>query len=107
MKCHLQTVWHLIISQRDRICVSNKISRVSVEPWETHALTSVKEETCPLSSTPCFQFLKKLNKFKMLSDVPFCFSFRMSSCHTLSKCFKNWDTFDDLHYLLYKKKNKT
>ena len=43
----------------------------------------------------------------MLSDVPFCFSFRMSSCHTLSKCFKNWDTFDDLHYILYKKKNKT
>ena len=57
----------------------------TVKTWATRALLSAKEGTCPLSITLSFQFLKKLNKFKMLSDVQFCFSFKiMSSCHTLS-----------------------
>ena len=47
----------------------------NVKPQETHALTSAKEEAFPSSATFCFLFLKKLNnEFKMLSDVPFCFS---------------------------------
>ena len=60
-------------------------SKLIVKTWATHALTSAKEGTCPLSTTLSFQFLKKLNKFKMLSDMQFCFSFKIrSSCHTLS-----------------------
>ena len=68
--CHLQIVWHLISRQQDRFCVL--------------------EETCPLSITICFRLLKKLNdNFKMLSDMPFCVSFKiMSSCHTLSNALK-------------------
>ena len=70
LDCHLQIVWHLISRQRDRFCVL--------------------EETCPLSITICLRLLKKLNhKFKMLSDMPFCVSFKiMSSCHTLSNALK-------------------
>ena len=62
----------------------------NVEPWGTHALTSANEEVCRLSTTFCFLFLKKLhNKFKMLWDLPFCFSFMlMPSCHTLSTALK-------------------
>ena len=65
-------------------------SRLIVEPWGAHALTWAKEGTCPLSTTLCYQFLKKLNnKFKMLSDVPFCFNFIiMSLCHNLSNTLK-------------------
>ena len=65
-------------------------SRVIVEPRQTHALTSAKERTCPLSTTLCFRLLKILNnKLKMLSDMPFCFTFKiMSSCHTLSNALK-------------------
>ena len=44
-------------------------SKLIVKTWATHALTSAKEGTCPLSTTLSFQFLKKLNKFKMLSDM--------------------------------------
>ena len=51
-------------SVRLSVYIRNR-SRLNVELWETHALTSVKEETCPLSTTPCFRFLKNLhNKFK-------------------------------------------
>ena len=51
-------------SMRSSVYISYR-SRVNVELWETLALTSVKEETCPLSTTPCFRFLKNLNnKFK-------------------------------------------
>ena len=45
-----------------------------MKPWGAYTLTSAKEEICPLSTTLCFRFLKKLNKFKMLSDIPFCLS---------------------------------
>ena len=64
--------------------------RLNVEPWGIHAITSAKEEICPLSTTPCFRFLKKLNnRFKILSDMPFCFSLSiMSSCHTLSNALR-------------------
>ena len=74
----------MISRQRDRLRVS-ETSKLTVKTWATHALTSAKEGTCPLSTTLSFGFLKILNKFKMLSDIEFCFSFKiMSSCHTLS-----------------------
>ena len=78
LNCHLQIVWHLISRQRDRFCIL--------------------EETCPLSTTICFRFLKKLNhKFKMLSDIPFCVSFKIrSSCHTLSNALKT-----TIHLMIY------
>ena len=84
-------------------------SRLNLEPWVTHELASTKDETCPLITTFSFLFPKKINnKFEMISDISFCFSFKiMLSCHTLSYCFKNWDTFDDLRYILYTKKKKT
>ena len=58
--------------------------------WGTHALTSDKEKTCLSSTTFCFRFLKKMsNKFKMLSDMSFGFSFKiMPSCYTLSNALK-------------------
>ena len=68
-------------------------SKGIVEPWATHALTSAKEGTCPLSTTLRFRFLKNLNKFKMLSGMSFC----------LKNCYR----FDDLRYILFIKKNKT
>ena len=44
-----------------------KGSKLNVRPWETYALTSLKEQTCPVSTTFCFRFLKKLNnKFKIV-----------------------------------------
>ena len=78
LNCHLQIVWHLVSRQRDRFCIL--------------------EETCPLSTTICFRFLKKLNhKFKMLSDMSFCVSFKvMSSCHTLSNALKT-----AMHLMIY------
>ena len=87
----------------------------NVEPSGTYALTSAKEEDCPLSTTLCFLFLKKLNnKFNILSDVPFCFSLKiMPSIHFI-KYSKNYNTFHNLRilylrmlYILYTKKNKT
>ena len=36
------------------------------------ALTTAQEEVCPLSTTFCFLFLKKMdNRFKRLQDMPF------------------------------------
>ena len=46
--------------------------------------------------------------FKMLSDMSFFFSSEiMPSWDTIIKYFKNCDTFDNLWYILYIKKNKT
>ena len=85
MKCHQQIACHLISCQRDCLCNQNQ-KLAKCETLETHALTSAKEEAWPLNTTLCFLFLKKLNnEFKMLSDVPFCFSLHiMQLCHTLS-----------------------
>ena len=57
-----------------------------MEPGATPVLTSAQEEACPLSTMLYFLFLKQLdNKFKSLSDMPFCFSLNiMPPCHTLS-----------------------
>ena len=89
LNCHLQIVCHLISRQRDRFYIL--------------------EETCPLSTAICFRFFKKLNhKFKMLSDIPFCVSFKIrSSCHTLSNALKT-----TIHLMIYgilytEKKKKT
>ena len=82
-------------------------SRGIVEPWATHALTSAKEGTCPLSTTLRFRFLKNLNKFKMLSGMSFCFSFKIVIVPYFFKYFKNCYTFDDLPYILFIKRNKT
>ena len=91
-------------SERSFIYIRNR-SGLNVKPWGTHALTSAKEILA--STTLCFLFFEKLNnKFKILSDMPFLFSLKMMpSCHT--KCFKNYNTFDDLRYILYTKKNET
>ena len=54
----------------------------NVETWKTHVLTSANGEVCPLSTTLCFLLLKKLNdKFKMLSDMPFCFNLKIMLSH--------------------------
>ena len=62
----------------------------NVEPLRTHAVTWANEEACPLSTTFCALIIKKLyNKFKVLSDMPLCFSLKiMPSCHTLSTTLK-------------------
>ena len=71
-------------SARSFMYIRNR-SGPNVEPWGTHASTSASEEACPLSTTSCFLFLKKINnKLKMLSDKPFCFSLKIISSCTLS-----------------------
>ena len=69
-------------SVRSFMYIRNR-SGPNMEPWRAPALTSAQEEACPLSTTPCFLFLQKLdNKFKGLS---FCFNLNiMPSCHTVS-----------------------
>ena len=73
-------------SARSFIYIKNK-SGPNMEPCGTPAVTSAQEEDCPLRTTLCFLFLKKFdNRFKRLTDMPFCFSLKIrSSCHTLSK----------------------
>ena len=62
----------------------------NVEPLGTHAVTWANEEACPLSTTFCALIIKKLYiKFKVFSDMPFCFSMKiMPSYHTLSTTLK-------------------
>ena len=64
-----------------------KSSEPSKEHLGSPALASAQEENFPLSTNLFFLFVKKLgNRFKMLPDNPFCFSFKiMPSCHSLSK----------------------
>ena len=72
-------------------------------------LKPTKEEAYTLSTTLCFLFPKKWNdKFKMFSDMSFCFSFKiMPSCRRcFIKCLKIYDTMDDSRYILYTNKNK-
>lgn len=66
------------------ICIRNK-SGPSMEP---SGIPSTRDEVCPLTTT-----LKKLDKFKRLSDMPFWFSLNiMPSSHTLSNdvSYSNW-----------------
>ena len=69
-----------------------------MKPWGTRALTSGNKEACPLSTTFCFLFIKKLYiKFKMLSHLPFGFILKiMPSCHSLSAALKTV-----IHLMLY------
>ena len=70
--------------ERSFIYIRNR-SAPNVEPWGTHTSMSVKEEACLLSTTLCFLFLEKLNKFTMLSDMPLCLSLRIiKSCDKIS-----------------------
>ena len=47
---------------------------LSIEPFDTPALTLVHVGTCPFKTTLCFLFRKKPhNKLKSLLGVPFCF----------------------------------
>ena len=74
--------------ERSFIYIRNRTAP-NVEPWGTHTSMSVKEEACLLSTTLCFLFLEKLNKFTMLSDMPLCLSLRiMKSCHKISNDLK-------------------
>ena len=58
----------------------------SMEPCGTPAVMSAQEKVCPLRTTLCFLFLRKFDsRFKMLPDMPFCFSLKIRpSCHALS-----------------------
>ena len=65
----------MTIDHRQGHCIWIKNSSgPSMEPWGTPLVISVREKICPLSTTLCFLFLKKLeNRFKRLPDIPFCF----------------------------------
>ena len=72
------------------------------EPLGTHAVTWANEEACPLSTTFCALIIKKLYiNFKV-----FWYEDNAIVPHFINY-FKNCDTFNDLRYILYTKKNKT
>ena len=80
--------WALDVNSSARSFMYIKSSNgASVKPCGTPALTLVHVETCLFKTTLCFLFLKKLLKFKTLSDMSFCFNSKISSCHTLSSTF--------------------
>ena len=62
----------------------------NVEPCRSYTSTLAKKEAWLLSTPLCFLFLEKLNsKFKMLSDIPLCFSLKiMKSFQAMSNDLK-------------------
>ena len=45
--------------------------------WGTPASTSDQSGTCPFNKTLGFLFHRKSQRFSELSDIPFCFNFKM------------------------------
>ena len=45
--------------------------------WGTPASTSDQSGTCPFNKTLGFLFRRKSQRFSELSDIPFCFNFKM------------------------------
>ena len=77
-----------------------------VEPWATHALTHPKKETCPLSTTLCIRFHKKLNKFKCYQlCVLLSFQDNVIMPYFI-KYFKNCNTFDIYDICIIQKRTK-
>ena len=75
-----------------------------VEPWRTHALTSAKEKSCPLSTTICFPFLRKLNNKLSIIYYPTVIYYHKAlhlGCCSSPRSASVYDyTTRDIHYYL-------